>query len=140
MQYKCGIQIVKYYFIVFLLKFYWIILFSLWYYKWFNWINLSCWSILWFRLFIKTFILWKKYSKFISNMLFKTVNWKKKKINFFEKTKNFIFRVWDKWIFSETSSFLMPDVSRIFRRPIDDNRLNIKYIEALFNQKRKTNL
>jgi len=118
-----------------------IILFSLWYYKWFNWINLSCWSILWFRLFIKTFILWKKYSKFISTMLFKTVNWNKNKIEFLRKIKIlFFFRVWDKWIFSETSSFLMPDVSRIFRRPIDDNRLNTKYIEILFNQKRKTNL
>jgi len=49
-------------------------------------------------------------------------------------------RVWDKWTFSETSSFLMPDISRIFRRPIDGNRLNTKYLETLFNQKRKTNL
>jgi hypothetical protein len=34
----------------------------------------------------------------------------------------------------------MPDVSRVFRRPIDGNRLNTKYVETLFNQKRKTSL
>ncbi|CAF3425490.1 unnamed protein product [Rotaria socialis] len=52
-------------------------------------------------------------------------------------------RVWDKWKFSQTlpsSSFLMPDISRIFRRPIDGNRMNTKYLEALFNRKRQTSL
>jgi hypothetical protein len=53
---------------------------------------------------------------------------------------NQFFRIWDKWTFSDTSAFLMPDVSRIFRRPIDGNRINTKYIETLFNQKRKTSL
>ncbi|CAM4823109.1 unnamed protein product [Rotaria magnacalcarata] len=49
-------------------------------------------------------------------------------------------RVWEKWTFSDPSSFLMPDVSRVFRRPIDGNRVNKKYIETLFNRKRKTSL
>jgi hypothetical protein len=49
-------------------------------------------------------------------------------------------RVWDKWTFSDTSSFLMPDISRIFRRPIDGNRINTKYLEILFNRKRRTSL
>ncbi|CAF3530075.1 unnamed protein product [Rotaria socialis] len=52
-------------------------------------------------------------------------------------------RVWDKWKFSQSlpsSSFLMPDISRIFRRPIDGNRMNTKYLEALFNRKRQTSL
>ncbi|CAF2720777.1 unnamed protein product [Rotaria sp. Silwood2] len=49
-------------------------------------------------------------------------------------------RVWEKWTFSDTSSFLMPDVSRVFRRPIDGNRVNNIYLETLFNQKRKTSL
>ncbi|UJR23354.1 hypothetical protein I4U23_026366 [Adineta vaga] len=50
-------------------------------------------------------------------------------------------RVWDKWTFTDTSSsFLMPDISRIFRRPIDGNRVNTKYLEVLFNQKRRTSL
>ncbi len=49
-------------------------------------------------------------------------------------------RIWDKWTFPVATSFLMPDVSRTFRRPIDGNRLNTKYLETLFNQKRKTSL
>ncbi|CAF0787597.1 unnamed protein product [Adineta ricciae] len=50
-------------------------------------------------------------------------------------------RVWDKWTFADSSSsFLMPDISRVFRRPIDGNRVNTKYLEVLFNQKRKTSL
>ncbi|CAF1025761.1 unnamed protein product [Adineta steineri] len=49
-------------------------------------------------------------------------------------------RVWDKWKFPNTSSFLMPDISRTFRRPLHGNRNNSEYIETLFNQKRKTNL
>ncbi|CAF3774801.1 unnamed protein product [Adineta steineri] len=50
-------------------------------------------------------------------------------------------RVWDKWSFSDSSSsFLMPDISRVFRRPIDGNRINTKYLEVLFNRKRRTSL
>ena len=49
-------------------------------------------------------------------------------------------RVWDKWTFPEESSFLMPDVSRVFHRPMDGTRLNTRYLETLFNQKRKTSL
>jgi len=49
-------------------------------------------------------------------------------------------RVWDKWTFEAATNFLLPDVSRIFRRPIDGNRLNSKYLENLFNRKRRTNL
>lgn len=50
-------------------------------------------------------------------------------------------RVWDRWTFADSSvSFLLPDISRVFRRPIDGNRANAKYLELLFNQKRKTNL
>ena len=50
-------------------------------------------------------------------------------------------RVWDKWTFSDKSlSFLVPDISRVFRRPIDGNRVNTKYLEALFNRKRRTSL
>ncbi|CAF1001251.1 unnamed protein product [Rotaria sordida] len=49
-------------------------------------------------------------------------------------------RVWEKWTFSDTSSssFLMPDVSRVFRRPIDGNRINTKHVETLFNRRRRT--
>ncbi|CAF1035789.1 unnamed protein product [Rotaria sp. Silwood1] len=50
-------------------------------------------------------------------------------------------RVWDKWTFSDTlSSFLMPDISRVFRKPIDGNLVNTKYLEILFNRKRQTSL
>lgn len=53
----------------------------------------------------------------------------------------FFSSVWDKWTFSDSSSsFLMPDISRIFRRPIDGNRIDTKYLEILFNRKRKTSL
>ncbi len=59
-------------------------------------------------------------------------------INFF--LKNIFSRVWNKWTFSDKSSFLMPDVSRIFRRPLEGNRMNPTYVETLFNRKRKTSL
>ncbi|CAF0770892.1 unnamed protein product [Rotaria sordida] len=50
-------------------------------------------------------------------------------------------RVWDKWTFSDSSSsFLMPDISRVFRKPIDGNLVNTKYLEILFNRKRQTSL
>ncbi|CAF4403429.1 unnamed protein product, partial [Adineta steineri] len=49
-------------------------------------------------------------------------------------------RVWDKWKFPNTPSFLMPDISRTFRRPLHGNRNNSEYVETLFNQKRRTNL
>ncbi|CAF3511522.1 unnamed protein product [Rotaria socialis] len=68
------------------------------------------------------------------------------KRSFYEKNMKNSFdiccskRVWEKWAFSDPSSFLMPDVSRVFRRPIDGNRVNKKYIETLFNRKRKTSL
>ncbi|CAF3338332.1 unnamed protein product [Rotaria sp. Silwood1] len=66
--------------------------------------------------------------------------------SFYEKNMKDTFkdccskRVWEKWTFSDTSSFLMPDVSRVYRRPIDGNRVNTKYVETLFNRKRKTSL
>jgi len=69
-------------------------------------------------------------------MLFETVDLFY--VNFF--LKNIFSRVWDKWTFSDKSSFLMPDVSRIFRRPLEGNRMNPTYVETLFNQKRKTSL
>ncbi|CAF1025896.1 unnamed protein product [Adineta ricciae] len=51
-------------------------------------------------------------------------------------------RVWEKWTFSDLpTSFLMPDISRVFRRPFDENQSNRqKSIETLFNEKRRTNL
>lgn len=63
------------------------------------------------------------------------------KVQFYAMKDSFCnFRVWEKWTFSGSSSFLMPDVSRIFRRPIDGNQRNKKYVETLFNRKRKTSL
>jgi len=49
-------------------------------------------------------------------------------------------RVWERWTFPSKYSFLMPDVSRTFRKPIDGNQENSKFIDALFNRKRRTNL
>ncbi|CAF0885021.1 unnamed protein product, partial [Didymodactylos carnosus] len=50
-------------------------------------------------------------------------------------------RVWYRWKFVGSShSFLTPDISRVFRRPVDGNHDNMKYLEKLFNRKRKTNL
>ncbi|CAF2618163.1 unnamed protein product [Rotaria sp. Silwood2] len=50
-------------------------------------------------------------------------------------------RVWDKWTFSDSSSsFLILDISRVFRKPIDGNLVNTKYLEILFNRKRQTSL
>lgn len=49
-------------------------------------------------------------------------------------------RVWDLWIFDETTTFLMPDVSRVFRKPFDSNRVQDKHLQELFNRKRKTSL
>ncbi|CAF0873469.1 unnamed protein product [Didymodactylos carnosus] len=50
-------------------------------------------------------------------------------------------RVWDRWKFDDNShSFLIPDISRVFRRPVDGNHDNMKYLARLFNRKRKTSL
>lgn len=51
-----------------------------------------------------------------------------------------LYSVWDQWTFDETSTFLMPDVSRVFRKPFDVNLVQEKHLHELFSRKRKTSL
>ena len=56
-------------------------------------------------------------------------------------------RVWYNWKLSSPGTkknpafdVLMPDVSRIFRRPYDISSDDFDFVNSLFNRKRKTNL
>ena len=56
-------------------------------------------------------------------------------------------RAWNNWKLSDESGkeltnfeVIIPDVSRVFRRPYDHSKNDFSYLKNLFNRKRKTNL
>lgn len=55
-------------------------------------------------------------------------------------------RVWNEWRLKDESGnvkkmeVIIPDVSRIFRRPYDLSKSDFSFLKSLFNRKRKTNL
>lgn len=55
-------------------------------------------------------------------------------------------RVWNNWNLTDAAGkpanleVIIPDVSRVFRRPYDLSKNDFGYLKSLFNRKRKTNL
>ena len=56
-------------------------------------------------------------------------------------------RAWNNWLLIDDTNgkkveldVIVPDVSRVFRRPYDLSTSDFSYLKNLFNRKRKTNL